>query len=253
MPLMNNKLEKIKTKLKMFTGWDFSDITSDKSMESDVLSWSYMDIVRQFVKQSSAMLDLGTGGGEFLLSLSEQPEITCATEGYRPNYELALTNLKPRGIDVRFISDDLIPFDDESFDLIINRHESYNPQEVFRVLKSGGVYITQQVGGLNDKELNIDLGAPESEFSFWNLDSACSQLEEFFKINDRKEELVRTHFRSIEAVCFYLNAVPWQIRDFSIEKYESELLNIDKRIENDGKYSVTCHRFLIQAVKREEK
>ncbi len=33
------------------------------------------------------------------------------------------------------------------FDLILNRHESYHPGEIARVLAPGGTFLTQQVGG----------------------------------------------------------------------------------------------------------
>lgn len=43
--------------------------------------------------------------------------------------------------------EDVLPYEDESMDIIINRHESYDIYEVYRVLKKGGIFITQQVGG----------------------------------------------------------------------------------------------------------
>ncbi|ADL08930.1 hypothetical protein [Thermosediminibacter oceani] len=45
------------------------------------------------------------------------------------------------------------------------------------LLKAEGVFITQQVGGLNDREINELLGAPESPFIDWNLEKAAGQLK----------------------------------------------------------------------------
>ena len=38
-----------------------------------------------------------------------------------------------------------LPFADNSFDLVLNRHDSYDVNEVRRVLKPGGYFITQDV------------------------------------------------------------------------------------------------------------
>lgn len=40
------------------------------------------------------------------------------------------------------------------FDIIISRHEAFDIDEVYRLLKPNGLFITQQVGGLNNKELS---------------------------------------------------------------------------------------------------
>ena len=100
------------------------------------------------------LLDYDTGGGEFLLSLHHPYENTSATEGYPPNVLLCMEALLPLGIDLRECSDaSHIPFEDESFDIIINRHGDFDPPELNRLLKPGGLFITQQVGSDNDREL----------------------------------------------------------------------------------------------------
>ena len=46
-----------------------------------------------------------------------------------------------------------LPFEDESFDVIINRHGDLSPKDFHRLLKPGGLFITQQVGAENDRDL----------------------------------------------------------------------------------------------------
>ena len=97
---------------------------------------------------------MGTGGGEFLSSLRNLPEKIYATEGYEPNFYIAKEKLKSLNGEVRFIHDkNSLPFEDSHFDIIINRHEDFSLVEIERLLKPGGVFITQQVGGLNDYNL----------------------------------------------------------------------------------------------------
>ena len=70
-----------------FSGWDFSYLQG--KMEEDALPWSYRHVVSDLISSSQNMLDMGTGGGEFLDSLSALPAKTYATEGYPPNIEVA--------------------------------------------------------------------------------------------------------------------------------------------------------------------
>ncbi|MBY8984630.1 MAG: hypothetical protein KGD65_06175 [Candidatus Lokiarchaeota archaeon] len=67
-----------------FSGWDFSYINS-RYMEFP-LTWSYSSKVLPYIRTSESLLDMGTGGGEFLATLAPLPKHTCATEGYEPNF-----------------------------------------------------------------------------------------------------------------------------------------------------------------------
>ncbi len=146
-------------------GWDFSHIQG-RYEEEDCLPWNYEAIIRSVLKDEMKLLDYDTGGGEFLLSLQHPFENTCATEGYPPNVALCRERLLPLGIDLRECRDaSQIPFDDETFDIIINRHGDFYPPEIKRLLKPGGLFITQQVGSDNDREL-VEMVLPGAENRF---------------------------------------------------------------------------------------
>ncbi|WP_243454423.1 class I SAM-dependent methyltransferase [Desulfosporosinus fructosivorans] len=138
---------------KIFQGWNFSYIGKRKTQEP--LPWNYDKMVRQYLNTNSTLLDMGTGGGEYLLTLNHPYCKTFATEAYPPNYELCEKTLTPLGIDVRQVfNDHYLPFENEMFDIIINSHSAFDINEVYRLLKPNGLFITQQVGGLNNKELS---------------------------------------------------------------------------------------------------
>lgn len=93
--------------------------------------------------------DAGYGNrrGELLSRLRPFPEIVCATEAYAPNVPIAKERLEPLGVRVMAIQDDnSLPFGDAGFDLVLNKHESFSPTEVRRILRPGGTFLTQQVG-----------------------------------------------------------------------------------------------------------
>jgi SAM-dependent methyltransferase len=232
-----------------FSGWDFSHISKTDRMVDAPLTWSYASKILPKVRKAQSLLDMGTGGGELLSSLQPLPPHTCATEGYEPNIPVARQRLEPLGVTVYEISDDtILPFAEENqFDLIINRHESYSPQEVLRTLKPGSQFITQQVGGENSKDLNQLLGAPAyTEFANWNLAYAVKELADAgFIIREQLEDTPITRFFDVGAIVYYLKAIPWQIPDFSVEQYFERLLELHTMIQQKGFVDVRYHRFFI--------
>jgi hypothetical protein len=236
-----------------FEGWDFSYVGKTGRLKEAPLSWNYTGLVMRKLPEIGSLLDMGTGGGEFLSMLKPLPAQTYATEGYKPNVAVAKGRLEPLGITVvEADGEDALPFADEFFDLIINRHESFDAAEVFRIAKTGASFLTQQVGGENDLLLNRLLGAPiPEEYLHWNADYAVKQLKEAgFAIEDCREEMVPTRFYDVGAVVYYLRAVPWQIPDFSLENYADGLWEMHCRMEKDGYIDIPSHRFLVAAVRQ---
>ncbi|MEC3033458.1 class I SAM-dependent methyltransferase [Bacillus thuringiensis] len=248
-PLFLTLLESANTN---FSGWDFSFISETGRMKSEPLSWSYGSTAFQLMQRAESMLDMGTGGGEFLSMLQPFPSTTFATEGYAPNVPIAQKKLEPLGVTVVAVSDDTaLPFQNEQFDFILNQHESYSASEVNRILSPNGIFLTQQVGGLDCVELNEQLGTPlNSEFANWSLETACSELNQNgFTILEAKEEFPFQRFYDIGAIIYYLKAIPWQIPDFTVEKYFEELYRIHEIILQKGYLYVNQHRFIIKAIR----
>ncbi len=162
-----------------FTGWDFSFISGTGRMQSQLLTWSYGSIARSLMQYANSMLDMGTGGGEFLSLLRPYPGTVMATEGYKPNVPIAQQRLEPLGVKViQFEEDSNLPFKDNEFDLILNQHESYSPEELRRIISNSGTFLTQQVGGLDCSIINKTLGVPlNKEFDNWDLNSAISETK----------------------------------------------------------------------------
>ena len=84
----------------------------------------------EFLRPGVRLLDMGTGGGELLLTLGHPYELTSVTEGWEPNLALCQKKLAPLGITVKYYDSEKgvpLPFPDDSFDLVIDRHESLRP------------------------------------------------------------------------------------------------------------------------------
>ena len=119
-------------------GWDFSHIVG-RYTEEDDLPWDYRERILRHLKPEMKILDIDTGGGEFLLSLGHPHGNAAATENYPPNVELCREVLLPLGIDFRPADGNgVLPFADGNFDMVINRHGDLNAGEIYRVLKPVG-------------------------------------------------------------------------------------------------------------------
>ncbi len=230
-------------------GWDFSHIHGKYEEEND-LPWDYEKIVLNYLRPDMKLLDFDTGGGEFLLSLGHPNENTSATEGYPPNVALCRERLLPLGIDFRECADESdIPFEDSSFDLFLNRHGSFDPEECFRLLKPNGLFITEQVGSENDRDL-VAMVLPElpKPFSDLNLRIQRKRFEEAgFEILAAEEAFRPILFYDIGAFVWFAHIIEWEFTGFSVETCFDRLLNLQERIDRDGKIEGTIHRYLIVA------
>jgi len=233
-----------------FSGWDFSWL--EGRLIEDPLPSDYRQIVLQFLPTATALLDMGTGGGEFLASLPGVPADTQATEAYPPNIKIAKERLEPLEIRVHPLHDgEKLPLPDESFDLVINRHESFDPFEVYRILKPGGLFITQQVGGRDNIALN-DFLAPgvNLEYADWDLERALVGLTTaHLHTQQQQEAFPENRFLDVGAVVYYLKVIEWQIPGFDVQQSLDKLKQLHQHILKYGYFRTHIHRFLIVAEK----
>lgn len=197
-------------------------------------------------------MDYDTGGGEFLLSLDHPYDRTYATEGYPPNVELCRSKLLPLGIRFEECNDpSQIPFADEMFDLIINRHGNFNAGELYRLLRHNGMFITEQVGGDNERDL-VEMVLPGTEKPFPDL-NLVKQRKNFenagFKIIKEEEAYRPIKFYDVGAFVWFACIIEWEFPDFSVDRCFEQLLKMQEMIERDGEIEGTIHRFLIIAQK----
>lgn len=232
-------------------GWDFSHIRGRYEEEND-LPWDYKTLIGKYLKSDSDILDYDTGGGEFLLSLNHPYGKTAATEGYPPNVKLCKEKLLPLGISFKECSNPSeIPFEDESFDLIINRHGDFDAKEIFRLLRRGGMFITEQVGGDNDRDLvETVLAEVDRPFPHLNLAEQRRSFEEAgFQIVEAEEAYRPIKFYDMGAFVWFARIIEWEFPGFSVDKCFERLLKMQEIIDKDGKLEGTIHRYMIIAKK----
>ncbi|MFX0095550.1 MAG: class I SAM-dependent methyltransferase, partial [Candidatus Hodarchaeota archaeon] len=236
--------------------WDFSYVNNYGGNPDEPLPWSYRLSIGNHLAKSDYLLDMGTGGGEFLSFLRPLPKHTYATEAYKPNVGIAKKTLEPLGVKVVEIEEGIqeqspLPFENNFFDLVINRHEYYEAKEVYRILKPRGHFITQQVGHKNNENLRIIFGTIDPGEDFvWELDTAVNHLKKAnFGILVAQEYSGYSRFYDIRALVYLLKVLPWEFPGFTIEKYENQLFNIYIKLVDNGYFDTTLHRFFIVSQK----
>ena len=220
------------------------------------LPWNYVELAQAAVAEATVVLDLDTGGGETLGEVlggmpdsTESRRTVVATEPYPPNLPVAAERLGPLGVDVR-ARIDILPVEDASADLVLNRHGALDAAEVARVLRPGGRLLTQQVGPENDAELNAALSAPPPSYGT----SAAALVEKLqsvgLLVDEAQTATSEVTFGDIGAVVYQLRMVAWQIPDFDLRTYDGRLRALDARIRRDGPLSVRSRRVLVRAHRR---
>ena len=242
-------LEKLrKIQKEDFLGWDFSDINA--KTVSKPLPWDYKKVIGQYLNREDLLLDMGTGGGEFLLSLEHPYENTYVTEAYPPNIKLCEQRLVPLGITLFKNKENQAHIPSQIlFDVIINKHDEYHPEEVYKGLKEGGYFITQQVGGKNNQELSKALlGYSYKDFSkdTWDLAHARKNLENVgFDILCAEEVFSSVKYVDLETIVAYASIIEWEFPGFDVDKNARELAQIEGVLQDKGYIEGQEHRFLL--------
>lgn len=240
-------------------GFDLAPV--DGRVVEDPLPWDYVALARELVGSGRGpVLDLGTGGGELLSTLAPLPAGSAATEGWAPNLPVARRRLEPLGVDVRSVEgsdEQLLPFFDGQFAVVLDRHEEFDPDEVLRVLEPGGVFLTEQVDTRDGLRLSTALGAevpwdPDSV----TLEAAVEVLRDAgFVVDAAREHEGLRRFRDLSSVLWYLKVMAWSVPQLAslapeaITRFEAPLRALHLHLAAGHEFVDEAPRFLVVARK----
>jgi SAM-dependent methyltransferase len=234
-----------------FKGWDFSHL--EGRIRTEDPPWDYLLLAGERMKSAQAVLDIATGGGEKLLELRKfWPEKVAATEEYRPNLRLSRERLELFGVEVLEAESSRIsklPFPDGEFDLILNRHGAFSSDEVARILRPGGVFLTQQVHGLHWDDLQAAFGVapqwPDNTLDYY----ASALTTAGLRIVHGEDWSGHQEFLDVGAIVFTLMAAPWTVPGFSVDSHLETLCDLQTQQDEGGALVFHAANFLIEAKK----
>ncbi|MCY0940331.1 class I SAM-dependent methyltransferase [Streptomyces antarcticus] len=233
-------------------GWDFSWLDGRATEQRP--SWGYQRLLGERLAGVGSVLDIQTGGGEVLAGAGPLPPLTVATESWPPNIEKATRLLHPLGAAVVADADEPpLPFGDDAFELVTSRHPvTVWWDEIARVLRPGGAYLSQQVGPASVFELVEFFLGPQPERVRRGRhpdDAVAAAAAAGLEVVELRSERLRTEFHDIGAVIYFLRKVIWMVPGFTVGQYRDRLRELHEQIESDGPFVAQTARFLIEARK----
>lgn len=230
-----------------FEGWSFGELGA-RSL-GPPQPWDYAEVVAEHARGAASVLDLGTGGGEVLAAMRPSlPARVVATEEWHVNAPVARRRLRPLGVEVIRARNDRgeIPCRDGSFDLVIDRHEAFDPADVARILRPEGWFVTQQVAAAQWAELRRRL--PMTDWSHVRPAMLDGLRAAGFEIARDEVHTERVAYPSLGEVV-YLLAVSsaWELPGFGLERYLDALLAVEADCSTGDGLVLTEGHYLIVA------
>lgn len=148
-------------------GWNFSSM----NVFSEKIGWNFYEEVVRHTRSSDLLLDIGTGGGEAVLSIAKEALLLVGIDLAQGMIETAQQNLLAAEThsagthsNVRFLQMDAekLDFPDFFFNVVSSRHSGFSASEVFRVLDTGGIFLTQQVSEHDKSNISEAFGRGQS-------------------------------------------------------------------------------------------
>lgn len=192
--------------------------SASNGWEREPLPWSWREKVLDFRKPDDRLLELSPGDGTFLSSL-RHPRALCT---FLPQPEFPL------------------PFEENSFDLVLDNGGEYDLSEVHRVLKPGGFFLTQQCGGEHLLSLRRLLSLRALKPPDYNLENELPKVQKAgFRIMYRSQAYPVLRLSSVEEALAYFP-----------EKEQEFRPRLEEFFAGHSFLETEEHRFLIIAKKR---
>jgi ubiquinone/menaquinone biosynthesis C-methylase UbiE len=166
----------------------------------------------------------------------------------------ASENIKNSGrinVKVLIAESDKLPFENESFNIVMARHAPFSTKEIYRVLKKTGIFITQQVGEKDKSNIKKVFGrgrAFEKKASEL-FEKCCQDLKESgFKIITADQYDTIEYYANMNDIIFLLEHTPI-VPEFDKQKDKKYLHELEKKYKKTKGIMTNSARFLIVAKK----
>ena len=223
-------------------GWNFSKMNYSVDHLSD---YDYYKEVVKHITPTTKMLDIGCGSAEKttrFYSLANkiyltdfEPEMLKKAKKNVEKYYEAIPKTKKKFNFGILDCNGPFNFPDNCFDLVVSRHCGANMKEVFRVLKKGGIFISEDYYSDDCKELNdfFKRGQGYNKEPLYNKVMNETLQAGFSEIKFLKFEEIE-YYKTVDDLKYLLTHTP--ILDYYNEKEDDKTLKkyIDKFTTKKG-------------------
>ena len=190
--------------------WSFDEFGIHSESLTD---WHLYALLESFATPDSRILDLGTGGGEKVLSFFPDCAEILGTDYSPQMVETARRSLAKSGrknILFRVMDNLNMDVPDEHFDIVVARHTITDAGQVFRSLKPGGHFLVRGVDKYDCWSLKLEFGGGQGYDDPKPV--SISDYESILAAGFKDVELVPIHtrefFRDPETFKEFLKVVP---------------------------------------------
>ncbi len=147
-------------------GWNFKKVNCTTKV---LTKFDYWKEVKKHLTPNTVMIDVGCGSAEKILKLASpivkklyltdnEPEMLKKAAKNAEKY--AKNVIEIQNVDMNFA----LPYPDNFFDLVVARHSADANSEVFRVLKKGGTFVSEDIAKDDCQELKNVFGRGQNYF-----------------------------------------------------------------------------------------
>ena len=223
-------------------GWNFAKMNYSVDHLSE---YDYYKEVVNHITPTTKMLDIGCGSAEKTtrfysiankIYLTDfEPEMLKKAKKNVEKYYEGLPNTKKKFIFGILDCNGPFNFPDNSFDLVVSRHCGANMKEVFRVLKKGGAFISEDYSSYDCQEIKELFNRGQNfnrEPLFKKVMNECLDAG-FSEIKYLKFEEIE-YYKTIDDLKYLLTHTP--ILDYYDEKQDDKILKkyVDKFLTSKG-------------------
>ena len=191
--------------------WNFDEF---QIVSDNLTNWNMYEILKKITNKNSKILDLGTGGGEKVLSSfpSYAKEI-LGTDYSSAMIETANKNLQNSGrtnISFRVMNNLAMNVPDNYFDVVVARNTITDPKQIIKTLKPNGILLIRGVDMYDCLELKLIFGRGQGTTN--NKPISIIDYENVLKAGFKDVELIpihqREYFKNREVLKKFLLKVP---------------------------------------------
>ena len=129
--------------------WDFSQINCETE---SLTNWNISKILNEKATKKSRILDLGTGGGEVVISEFPEALEIVGTDFSPEMIKTANNNLKKankKNIKFRIMDNLNMDTEDNYFDIVVARNTCIDARQIYKTLKKDGLLLVRGVDKLD--------------------------------------------------------------------------------------------------------